>query len=101
MKDVKLQVPISLQFIPPVCVYMYEMQFLDITLTKDSSLLLYDVHSPFYWRIFKKIVLFSGFKNSYKKIRETRELYFLERKIWLVENQTKTWIWDWRLRKNI
>ncbi len=51
-----------------------EVEFLDINLTKDSSLLLHAIPSPFYWRILKKIILFSGFKNSYKKICETRKL---------------------------
>jgi hypothetical protein len=50
------------------------MEFLDINLTKELSLLLHAIHSPFYWRILKKNVLFSGFKNPYKKIRETRKL---------------------------
>ncbi len=27
-----------------------------------------------YWRILKKILLFSGFKNPYRKIRKTRKL---------------------------
>jgi hypothetical protein len=44
-----------------------EMEFLDIILTKDSSLLLYDIHSPFYRRILKKTILLSGFKNPDKK----------------------------------
>ncbi len=30
------------------------MEFLDANLTKDSSLLLHAIHSPFYWRIFKR-----------------------------------------------
>jgi hypothetical protein len=34
---------------------------------KDSSLLLYAIHSPFYLRIFKKTILFSGFKIPRKK----------------------------------
>ncbi len=51
-----------------------EMEFLDINLTKDLSLLLHAVHSPFYRRISKKTILFSGFENHYKKIRETRKL---------------------------
>jgi hypothetical protein len=53
-----------------------ETGFLDINLTKDSSLLLHAIHSLFYcyWRILKKTILFSGFKNPYKKIRETRRL---------------------------
>jgi hypothetical protein len=40
-----------------------EMEFLDINLTKDSSLLLHAIHSPFYWRILKKTILLSGFKK--------------------------------------
>jgi hypothetical protein len=36
-----------------------EMEFLDISLTKDKSLLLHAIHSPFYW----------GFeKNSYSSL---------------------------------
>jgi hypothetical protein len=31
-----------------------EGEFLDINLTKDSSLLLHAIHSPCYWRILKK-----------------------------------------------
>ncbi len=57
-----------------------EMEFLDNSLTKDSSHLLDAIH----WRISKKTILFSGFNNPYKKIRETRkpqsihELHFVE-----------------------
>ncbi len=40
-----------------------EMNFLDINLTKDSILLLHAIHSPFYWRNWKKTILFSGCKN--------------------------------------
>ncbi len=43
------------------------MEFVDISLTKDSSLLLHAIHSPFYWRILKKTILNSGFNNPYKK----------------------------------
>jgi hypothetical protein len=32
------------------------MEFLDINLTKVSSLLLIAIHSPFYWRILKKTI---------------------------------------------
>ena len=39
-----------------------EMEFLDINSTKDSSLLLFAIHSPFYWRILKKTILFSNLK---------------------------------------
>jgi hypothetical protein len=31
-----------------------EMEFLDINLTKDSSLSLHAIHSPFYWKISKQ-----------------------------------------------
>jgi hypothetical protein len=50
------------------------MEFFDTTLTKDSSLLIRAIHSPFYRRISKKTVLFSGFKNPYKKTRAARKL---------------------------
>jgi hypothetical protein len=43
------------------------MEFLDINLRKDWSLLLHDIHSPFYWRILQKTTLFSGFKNFANK----------------------------------
>ncbi len=51
------------------------MEFLDINLTKDSSHLLHASHSPFYWRILKKTILFSGLNNPYKKIREKEKLF--------------------------
>ncbi len=51
-----------------------EMELLDINVTKDSRFLLHAIHSPFYWRILKKTILFSGFKNSHKKICKTRKL---------------------------
>ncbi len=51
-----------------------DMEFLDINLTEDSSLLLHAIHSSFYLADLKKNILFSGFKNPYKKIRETRKL---------------------------
>jgi hypothetical protein len=50
---------------------------LDITLTKDSSLLLHAIHSPFFWRILKKTILYTGFNNPYTKIRETRKPQFI------------------------
>ncbi len=49
-----------------------EMEFLDISLTEDSSLLLHAIHSPFYGRILKESILYSGFSNPYQKIRERR-----------------------------
>ncbi len=59
------------------------MEFLNINITKDSSLSLRAVHSPFYLRIFKKTILYSGFNNILKngKVR--------------VENQTKTRVWEY------
>jgi hypothetical protein len=48
--------------------------------------LFHAIHSPFYWWILKKTILFSGFTNPYKKIRKTRKLesiheqYFVKRK---------------------
>ncbi len=68
-----------------------EIEFLDIHLTKDSSLVLHAIHSP--WRILKKTlpVLVSGFENPYKKSakQENSSLFILlNGKMW-VENQTK------------
>jgi hypothetical protein len=52
---------------------------LEISLTKDSRLLLHAIHSPLYWRILKKTMLFSVFKNPYQKIHESRKIdSFLE-----------------------
>ncbi len=50
------------------------MEFLDINLTKGSSLLLHAIHSPFYWRILNKTNLFYGLKILLKKFRERRKL---------------------------
>jgi hypothetical protein len=44
-----------------------EMEFLDINLTKDSSLLLHAIHSPFYWRIFRENHTILWFKKSLQK----------------------------------
>jgi hypothetical protein len=54
---------------------------------KRLESLLQVIHSPFYWRILQKNILFSGLKKSLHKIRETRKLesihekHFVERKI--------------------
>ncbi len=59
---------------------------MDINLTKDSSILLHALHSPFYWRILMKAILYSGFNNPYKKLgkQENSTLFmnrqFVERK---------------------
>jgi hypothetical protein len=50
------------------------MEFLDINLTKDSSLLLHAIHSLSTDRFLKKIRIYSGFKNTNKQIREIRKL---------------------------
>jgi hypothetical protein len=54
---------------------------------------LHAIHSPFYWRIFKKIKPFSGFKNPHKKFakQENSSLLMdsiLYNEIMRVENQT-------------
>jgi hypothetical protein len=36
-----------------------EMEFLDIRLTEDSSLLLRAIHSLFYWQIFQTTILYT------------------------------------------
>ncbi len=48
------------------------MEFLDINLSKNSSLLLHAFHSPFYLRILQENIPFS--EKSMQKIRETRKL---------------------------
>ncbi len=61
------------------------MKFLDINLTKDSSLFLHAIHSPFYWRILEKTILgYSGFKNPGKNPRNKKIQIF-------------SWIAFWRL----
>jgi hypothetical protein len=42
------------------------LEFLDINLTKDSIFLINAFHSPLYWRVLKKTILYFGFKNIYK-----------------------------------
>jgi hypothetical protein len=50
-----------------------EMEFLDISLTKDLSLLLYAIHSLSTGGFWKKTRLYSGLKIQ-KKIPQTRKL---------------------------
>ncbi len=58
------------------------MEFLDLYLTKNSSLLLYAIRSPFYWRILKASLVL---KILTIKVCETRnlesihELHYVER----------------------
>ncbi len=51
------------------------MELLDINLTKDSSLLLHAIQSPFYWQIVKKTILFSTFNNPYKKSVKQKSMH--------------------------
>jgi hypothetical protein len=51
-----------------------KMEFLDINVTIDSSLLLPMLFTVFLLVEFKKTRLYSGFKNTYKKNRRTRKL---------------------------
>ncbi len=53
-----------------------EMEFLDINLTKNSSLSLYAIHSPLYWRILMKTKFYSCFKHTQNK--KTRVQHFVE-----------------------
>jgi hypothetical protein len=50
------------------------MEFLDINLTKDSSLLLHAIHSLSTRRFLKKTRLFSGFKNTFNKSEKQENL---------------------------
>jgi hypothetical protein len=75
------------------------MEFLDISLMKDSSLLLPAIHSPFYWRILTKIKLYSGFNNPHKKSAwQEHSSLFMDSILcngkMRVENQTKTPVCD-------
>jgi hypothetical protein len=76
-----------------------EIEFLDISLTKDSSLLLHVIQSAFYWRILKKIILFSGFKKPYKKSAKQENSCLLMNSILYngkvrVENLTNYLVWE-------
>ncbi len=69
------------------------MKFLDISLIKDSSILLHAIHSPFYLRILKTTILCSGFNKPYKKSAKNSSLFMnsvLYKGEMRVENLTKT-----------
>jgi hypothetical protein len=71
------------------------MEFLDKNLTKASRLLLYAIHSPFCWRILKKTIIFSDFKNPYKKsVKQENSSLFMNSILYngkmRVESNTKT-----------
>ncbi len=54
------------------------MEFLDDKCNKRlESFAPYYSQSILPWRILTKTILFCGFKNPYKKIRETRKLKFI------------------------
>jgi hypothetical protein len=53
-----------------------EMKFLDINLTKDSSLLLHAIHSLSTGLFLKKTRLYSGFKNTYKNPQNKKTLVY-------------------------
>ncbi len=63
-----------------------EMEFLDINSTKHSSHVLHAIHSSFYQRILQKTILYSGFKNPYKKSRRQKK-YSLFMKKHFVERE--------------
>ncbi len=54
------------------------MEILDINLTEDSGLLLHAIHSPFYWRILRKLYSSLVIKILSKKYHEIRKRVFYE-----------------------
>ncbi len=67
---------------------------MDINVTKDSSLLLHAIYSPFYRQIFQKTKLFTGFQDPYQKsAKQENSRLFMNGILWngkmRVENQTK------------
>ncbi len=74
--------PHSQRYAPPHPPAAPEMKFLDINLTKDSSLLIHAIHSPF-------------FKKSAKQ--ESTSLFmteFCRTETLRLENRAKTWVWE-------
>ncbi len=70
------------------------MEFLDINLTNDLSLLIPAIHSPFCWRILEKTILIPWFINPLKKsVKHENSSQLMNRILWKgkirVENQTK------------
>jgi hypothetical protein len=64
------------------------MEFLDINLTKDLSLLLNAIHSLS--TVLKKTRLYSGFINTYKKIRKKGKLERIHEKHFQEKKNEKT-----------
>ncbi len=70
------------------------MEFFDMNLTNDSSLLLHAIHSLFYWRILHKTILYCSFKTPDKKFRKKRNLGSIHQNFVELKNQTKTRVWE-------
>ncbi len=66
-------------------VFYPEMEFLDISVTKDSIALCYSQSLPL--ANFKKAILYSGFKNSYKKSAKQENWLYL----WVAFCRTGKW----------
>ncbi len=95
---------------PPTLSYFLqlpEMEFLDISLTKDSSFLLLTLHGPFYSRILKKPFLYSGLgcvvvsSSKFKKISEISDFFILMQKSGMVSFYSKQKLWSKVKRKNL
>jgi hypothetical protein len=54
------------------------------------------IYSPFYWLILKKTILFSGFKNPYKKYAKQENSILLMNSIFRTEKwgEAKTRVWE-------
>ena len=64
------------------------MEFLDICLTKSRVFLFHAIHSHFYWRVLKKTIFLSGFKNPYKFfLRNSKTRVFS----WIAFCRTEKW----------
>ncbi len=76
-----------------------EMEYLDINLTEDSSLLLHAIRSLIHWRIFRKNRTLLWFlKQNKKSLKQENSRLFMNSILWnkikRVENQTKTQVWE-------
>ncbi len=65
-----------------------EMEFLDINLTKDSSVLLHAIHSLSNGGFIKKIILYSGFKNTCKKNPRNKKIRVYS---WIASCKKEKW----------
>jgi hypothetical protein len=50
------------------------MEFLDISSTKDTSLLFPAIDNPYFWQMLQKTILYSGFKIHTKKSTKQENL---------------------------